>query len=47
MADSEKLGVTVKVKHCVRLPVAELPSRGGNGAPLVELFVVGVLVSNV
>ena len=46
-AESEKLGLVVKVKHCVRFPVAELPSRGGNGAPLVELFVRGVLLSNV
>ena len=46
-AESEKVGLVEKVKHCVRLPVAELPSRGGNAAPLVELFVRGVLVSNV
>ena len=45
LAVSEKAGVDVKVKHCVRLPRAALPSRGGNGAPLVELLVVGVLVS--
>ena len=32
---SEKFGLVVKVKHCVRLPVAGLPSLGGNGAPLV------------
>lgn len=40
-------GLVVKVKHCVRSPVAEFPSRGGKGAPLVELFVSGVLLSNV
>jgi|HubBroStandDraft_6_1064221.scaffolds.fasta_scaffold1765470_2 hypothetical protein len=35
-----------KVKHWVRLLIAEFPSRGGNGAPLAWLFTFGVLLSN-
>jgi hypothetical protein len=46
LAASSKVGDEVKLKHCVKLPVAELPSRGGKGAPLVELLVSGVLVLN-
>ncbi len=46
LAESAKAGELVKLKHCVKLPVAGLPSRGGKGAPSVELLVVGVLVLN-
>lgn len=46
LSERAKVAV-VKVKHWVRLPVAGFPSRGGNGAPFVELLVSGVLLSKV